>query len=355
MQERYLEFLRYAIDNKKAVPESVKDIDWHGLFEFSKKQAIIGVVFDAIQRLNIKWDGQDRGLMMKWFAASENIRIKNEKVNRQCVKLTERLMAEGFPCCILKGQGNAMMYPNPMSRTSGDIDAWLYGTREDIYNYVRRIVPKSFTQDKHIEFPVFKDTVVEIHYAPTSFSNLFYQKRLNRYIQSIRDRQFEHKIELMGNETISIPTDDFNRIFQLCHIKSHFFVEGIGLRQLIDYYYLLKKSCGNEDEVYWLKHLGLYKFATGVMWIEKHILGLEDKYLLVQPDENIGKVIYEDVMIAGNFGHHDDRYKDKRSNLLMRGAIDSWRLLTMIKTFPGDVLWKLIQKVYNQRWKIFRK
>lgn len=57
MQEKYLEFLRYAIDNKKAVPESVKDIDWHGLFEFSKKQAIIGVVFDAIQRLNIKWDG----------------------------------------------------------------------------------------------------------------------------------------------------------------------------------------------------------------------------------------------------------------------------------------------------------
>ena len=36
-----------------------------------------------------------------------------------------------------------------------------------------------------------------------------------------------------------IPTVEFNIIFQLTHIYSHLMNEGIGLRQLLDYYYVL--------------------------------------------------------------------------------------------------------------------
>ena len=36
-----------------------------------------------------------------------------------------------------------------------------------------------------------------------------------------------------------IPTVEFNIIFQLTHIYSHLMNEGIGLRQLVDYYYVL--------------------------------------------------------------------------------------------------------------------
>lgn len=352
--EKNLEFLRFAIDNTKAMPDAMENIDWHSLFEFSKKQAILGVVFDAIEKLNRKWEGDERALIMKWFALTEQIKKRNETVNRQSALLTERLAKDGFSCCILKGQGNALMYPNPLLRTSGDIDAWLDGSRDNIYNYVRKHVPKSLNQGKHIEFPVFKDTVVEIHYSPTTFSNPFYQRRLDKYIEKVKDEQFANKKQLPDNGIIAVPTDSFNRIFQLCHIKSHFFVEGIGLRQLVDYYYLLKKSTGNEDEVKNLKHLGLYKFATGVMWIEKNILGLDERFLMVESNEKIGKVLLEDIMAAGNFGHHDERYKARKANLLMRGLTDSWRLLTLISVFPTDVIWKLIQKIYNQRWKIFK-
>ena len=350
----YIEFLQFAIDSKKAVPESVKDIDWHGLFDFSKKQAIIGVIFDAIQRLERKWDGEEKALLMKWFALAEQIKKRNEIVNKQSVILFERLKRDGFDCCVLKGQGNAMMYPNPLARTSGDIDAWLAGDRKRIYNYVRSIVPDSFNQNKHIEFPVFKDTVVEVHYSPTTFSSPFYQKRLEKYIESVRKKQFLNMRNLNGHGEVAVPTDDFNRIFQLCHIKSHFFVEGIGLRQLIDYYYLLKQSTGSIEEVEMLKHLGLYKFAQGIMWIQKYVLGLDDKYLMVKANEKVGKVIFEDIIEAGNFGHHDERYASRKGNLLMRGLTDSWRLVTLIGAFPYDVSWKLIQKITNQRWKIVR-
>ena len=38
---------------------------------------------------------------------------------------------------------------------------------------------------------------------------------------------------------IAIPTVEFNLIFQLTHIYAHLMNEGIGLRQLLDYYYVL--------------------------------------------------------------------------------------------------------------------
>ena len=43
---------------------------------------------------------------------------------------------------------------------------------------------------------------------------------------------------------IAIPTTAFNVIYQLCHLYHHFFDEGIGMRQMIDYYYVV-----NDDEL----------------------------------------------------------------------------------------------------------
>ena len=67
---------------------------------------------------------------------------------------------------------------------------------------------------------------------------------------------------------IAIPTTAFNVIYQLTHLYYHFFDEGIGMRQIIDYYYVV-----NNDELLVikdalqkeLKHLGLWKFARALI------------------------------------------------------------------------------------------
>ena len=55
----------------------------------------------------------------------------------------------------------------------------------------------------------------------------------------VKEEQFSHRVMLGEQGEIAIPTVEFNLIFQLTHIFSHLMNEGIGLRQLVDYYFVI--------------------------------------------------------------------------------------------------------------------
>ena len=135
----------------------------------------------------------------------------------------------------------------------------------------------------------------------------------------------------------------------------HFFVEGIGLRQFIDYYYVLKaykNEIHRSDMALVLQQTGMMKFAKGVMWVQKAFLGMNDEYLIVEPDEKVGKLILREMLEGGNFGHYDERYKGREKGLFARGLTDTYRLLKLIKYFPSESIWKIIKKIDNQKWKL---
>ena len=48
---------------------------------------------------------------MTWMGKAQQIRRQNRKVNTVASKLFSMLREDGLRCCILKGQGNALMYP----------------------------------------------------------------------------------------------------------------------------------------------------------------------------------------------------------------------------------------------------
>ena len=57
----------------------------------------------------------------------------------------------------------------------------------------------------------------------------------------------------------------------------HFFFEGIGLRQMIDYYYLLRRGFTEEERketVRVLKYTNMERFARAVMYVMHDVLGL---------------------------------------------------------------------------------
>ena len=49
----FFEFLQVAIGNRESLSGGVADADWHRLFEFCKKQALIGVGFSAVEKLHV--------------------------------------------------------------------------------------------------------------------------------------------------------------------------------------------------------------------------------------------------------------------------------------------------------------
>ena len=199
----------------------------------------MGVLFDGIKKLPAEHVGMEKELLLQWMAESQMLEKANVRLNDTAIQVSEWFRKKGFRTCILKGQGNALMYPNPYSRTPGDIDIWVEGGDKRVISFVRSISPHEKACYHHIEFPSYKGMEVEVHYRPSFLLCFWHNRKLQKYYERVKEEQFSHQVMLGEQGEIAIPTVEFNLIFQLTHIFSHLMNEGIGLRQLLDYYYVL--------------------------------------------------------------------------------------------------------------------
>ena len=239
-------FLRYCLGGKKDMSRVIAGMNWQKLYSFSSKQAILGLCFDGIERLGKEYPEEQRlnpigrELLMTWMGKAQQIRRQNRKVNTVASKLFSMLREDGVRCCILKGQGNALMYPNPYSRTPGDIDVWVNASREEITEYAKC----HFKLEDDIRFHHLETTMdgvpVELHFMPCVMNNVVYNRRLQKWFKRNADLQCSNVVSLPdGAGDIAVPTTAFNVVYQLTHLYHHFFDEGIGMRQIIDYFLVM--------------------------------------------------------------------------------------------------------------------
>ena len=245
-------FLRYCLEDKVDLSMVVSNMDWRQLYSFATKQTIIGICFDGIRRLSeeypeeLKKNPIERDLLMTWMGVSQQIRRQNMKVNGVAAKLYSMLREDGLRCCILKGQGNVLMYPNAYSRNPGDIDVWVNASREQITEYAK----KHFELGDDIRYQHVETSVdgvpVELHFFPCTMNNPIYNARLQKWFKRNVDLQCSNVVSLPdGIGEIAIPTTAFNVIYQLTHLYHHFFDEGIGMRQIIDYFLVVNDFSKN--------------------------------------------------------------------------------------------------------------
>ena len=245
-------FLRYCLGKKRNMSRVIAGMNWHELYSFASKQALLGLCFDGIERLGEEYPEElrlnpiGRELLMTWMGKAQQIRRQNMKVNAVAGKLFSMLREDGFRCCVLKGQGNALMYPNPYSRTPGDIDVWINASRERIMEYAS----KKFELGDDIRLQHLETSLdgvpVELHFFPCSMNNPIYHARLQKWFRRNADLQCSHIVGLPdGAGDIAIPTTAFNVIYQLTHLYHHFFDEGIGMRQIIDYFLVVNDFSKN--------------------------------------------------------------------------------------------------------------
>ena len=235
----FFDFLRFSIGPKSEIPSSLKEADWKALYRIAQKQCLVGILFDGIKKLPAEYVGMEKELLLQWMAESQMLEKANVRLNDAAIQVSEWFRKKGFRTCILKGQGNALMYPNPYSRTPGDIDIWVEGGDKRVISFVRSISPHEKACYHHIEFPSYKSVEVEVHYRPSFLLCFWHNRKLQKYYERVKEEQFSHRMMLGEQGEIAIPTVEFNLIFQLTHIYSHLMNEGIGLRQLLDYYYVL--------------------------------------------------------------------------------------------------------------------
>lgn len=343
LQDERLQWLRFVLHPSSHRPEIR---DWVALYQFAQKQAVEGICSPAQLVGNLP----PKELLLKWYVSESKIRHRNKVMSRQAVILTEKFREAGMSCCILKGQGNAMLYPDPALRMSGDIDVWVDADKTLLQEYVRKQFPDAEVGFKHIKFPLFEDTEVDVHDTPLIFYHPGHNRRLQQWLESNKAEQMSRRVRLPDTDgEISVPTPAFNAVYQLGHILIHLEDKGIGLRQFVDYYYVLDKlgdaSVEEKEEIRrtW-KKFGLQKLARAVMWIEREMLGLEEKYLLAPPDERMGRLLADDIMEGGNFGQFSSRRRFRKYGTIAKSLSNTWHMLRLSACFPGEAFFRTCRK-----------
>ena len=359
----FFDFLKYCLGNKGNMSRVIAGMNWHGLYSFVSKQALQGLCFDGIERLGEEYREElrlnpiGRDLLMTWMGKAQQISRQNMKVNTVASKLYSMLREDGLRCCILKGQGNALMYPNAYSRNPGDIDVWVNASREQITEYAK----KHFKLGDNIRYQHIETSVdgvpVELHFFPCTMNNPIYNARLQKWFKRNANLQCSNVVSLPdGIGEIAIPTTAFNVVYQLTHLYHHFFDEGIGMRQIIDYYYVV-----NNDELLVirdtlqreLKHLGLWKFAGAVMYVLREVLGLSEEKMIAPMDEKRGKLLLAEILNGGNFGQHFTKYGGfTHQSMGKKYFLKIWRNMHFITFYPAEALSEPIFRTWHFFWRL---
>ena len=371
-QKIFFDFLRFCIGSAKEIPDSLKEADWKELYAIAKKQALLGVLFYGIQRLP-KELAPEQKLLMQWMVMAEQIRKQNIRLFQDSVKVCKNFENKGFANCILKGQGNALLYPDPYMRTPGDIDIYLAGGRKRVMQYINKVCPNQVMRYHHVDFPVMK-TAIEVHFTPSYMFFPIHNSRMQKWFKEVMGEQCAHRVSLPeGYGEIHVPQVSFNVIYILSHLYRHIFTEGIGLRQLLDYYFVLLKwhtdltnltdsnkslpqmTLINTDLDalrHKLKYLGLWKFAQAVMFVMKEVFGLSEDRMIVPMDERKGRFLLDEIMRGGNFGQYDDRMGSKvGESKIHRYFRMNLRNLRFVKHYPTEALSEPLFRTWFAVWK----
>ena len=363
----YFDFLKYCLGNKVDMSSIVVKMNWQQLFAFVQKQTIIGICLDGIERLGREYPDEIKknpikvDLLQAWICKGLQIRKQNIRVNAVATSLYSQLRKDGLRCCVLKGQGNALMYPNPYERTSGDIDIWVNASRQQIIDYAK----KNFVVNKDIRYQHIETTLdnvpVELHFVASMMNNPIYNYRLQKWLKQNIDLQCSNIVQLPdGLGEIAVPTATFNVIYQLCHLHQHFFDEGIGMRQMIDYYYVLMSPSLNDTNITVLqrdlKRLGLWHFAGAVMYALYEVLGLTEWKMIAPMDAKRGKLLLSEILDGGNFGKHATKYGHfTQQGTAKKYFLKIWRNMHFVRYYPAEALCEPIFRTWHFFWRLSTK
>lgn len=351
----FFELLQLSFGTLEKLSRVPNAREWEEVYEMSGQQAVTGILLTGQEKLPAE-NLPPLELKLQWIGERQITEQQNFILDKRCVELLGILENAGLRGSILKGQGIASLYDEELrcGRQPGDIDIYVDCGLEKALAFARSLGQKNISWDyKHLHLNLWEDTEVELHYRVEFVFNLFKNKKLQRWFGYKRNELYESNPET-GFVT---PSVRFNVFYILLHIYQHYFSEGVGMRQIVDYYFVLKEAyrlkltAGSELEA--VKIYGLERFAKGLMWVMKEALGMPQEWMLWEPDEKEGRFILAQVMEGGNFGQYVEGYRPGlKWNYVWNVCRRNMHLL---RWYPSEALWAPVWIVWHKAWKICKR
>ena len=331
------------------------DEAWSAVYQLAQEQSVQGLVLRGIEwfnnhNLNADLDlNIPKALLLQWIGEVQMMEQRNKEMNAFIAELIDKLRKAGIYTLLVKGQGVAQCYENPLWRCSGDVDLFLsHDNYEKAKVFIKPLAQYVDFEDKsrlHLGMTV-DGWVVELH--GTMHTKL--SRRMNRVADEVHsDLFYNGNVRSWDNNGVQVflPSANNDAIIIFNHIINHFFMEGVGLRQICD----------------WCRLLWMYKDSlnyglleqrikrAGLMSEWKAFYNLASRYLgmpnlgegLLACDSRFDKRadrIMAFVLESGNFGHNRDvSYRVKYSSIVVN-AVTLWRRIydfaRFMRVFPVD-------------------
>ncbi len=344
-EQLFFELLRNALGTQSGLSCVPSKDEWIGLLEEARRQTIAGVMARGLDVLSEDYLPEEE-LAIQWIGCLQRIENKYEVHCERAEELTVLFREKGLDSCVLKGISVARYYPNPSSRQCGDIDLWVKGKRSNVVSWLRSCFPIGHYVWHNISVDFFRDVPVEVHFHPAWLYNPLHNWRLQRFFE---DRKAEVMALKMTDLNVFCPPVEFDAVFSLVHTFRHLIAEGVGLRHVVDYYYILNALWANgpgsvSRTRLLINHLGLGKIAGAMMWVLSSVCGLSKDKLIWAPNENEGRFFLSQLLAAGNFGHH---WKGDPLPINSRN-----RYRVMLRHYPSEVIWIIPWKIWHFLWRL---
>lgn len=347
-QNLFFELLLIAAGAQKQLSQEYYSLkEWNKAFSIAVDQSIAGVLMSALELLQQNGTQvPSKEILLQWIGIVQMTEQNTKRLSEASKEAIDYFRKNGFACNVLKGVSVGRYYPEPLRRSSGDVDIWLAGGRKKIYEFAK-------SQDAgrklhgvtyhHIHYHLFDDVEVEVHIWPSFLSSPLRNYRLQQFC----------KLHEPTADT-DMPSLAFDRVFIMLHAYQHLCGHGVGLRQVMDYYYILKQGFTEEDRidsVKWIRRLGMGKFCAGLMWLLQEKFGLEDRYLLMGPNEKEGMFILNEIMLTGNMGHSEKRNWGSTRTPISRFFFNLRRDAFLATHYPHEALWQPFFSIWFYAWR----
>ena len=413
----FFELIKTAIGQRKVLSAVPSAKEWEAIYGLLSKHTLLGIGFVAIQKLpEEQWP--PKMLVLKWTSVATAISHQNKTLNEECKSLCEEFRHDGVASVVIKGQSNLENYPEELRwyRTPGDIDLWcearngveigemvngevvksefhgIAGVIEYCKQYERcrgRDIPWHRVLYYHCELKSDNGIAIEPHYRISYLHSPVRNHRLQKWFKNQFDVCLHNKCQL----GFPVLTSSVNVVYQLVHLYRHVFEGGVGLRQLMDYYFALRvwhndvmeckdlQSQGmwseglgtavmsKEEVMAVLRSFGMKKFASAVMYVlhevfsmpkrqlitDERLLITDGPWLLCEPNEKEGRKLLEEIMKGGNFGQYDERVKEfKNGGMVKHGVWKLKRVMRLVRSYPEEALWEPVFRVWHLGWRMLK-
>jgi hypothetical protein len=301
---------------EQAVANINDKVDWERVYQLAEEQSVVGLVLAGIEHSYVK---PPQDLLLQWIGEVQIIEQQNKAMNEFVASLIEKLRKNDVYAILVKGQGIAQSHEKPLWRATGDVDLLL---SEENYQRAKKIlipladdVEQEYKSFKHIGMTLNGEYVVELH--GTMHSRL--SNRIDRGVDEAQNDVFfggSVRSWQNGNTQVFLPRVDEDVIFVFTHILHHFYIEGIGLRQICDWCRLLwtyRDSLNYGLLESRIRKMGLMSewkafaaFAVDYLGMPIDAMPFYDSRFKVK-----GERILEFVLKSGNFGHNRKRSHGK--------------------------------------------